>query len=675
MPNELEIERIFFHRNDEGEIEACLIFSDGETSFVDRATGEDLVLALAKREKCRTVDELMFSDYFQCFPNEEDFEKYVNIFSNYYSEKSENSRFRQSIHNTIDNHFNNENDNEEETEEENKDDNKKKKKFSLKNIFKRKNKNKMKIPKIVKKIIKWVVISFTGIFLVSSTAKHLNNKDVANKKIENNKDNTKGSKSKTKTNIGQYKNMNSAIEHSDINDNKKHAVNSVWKFLNNYNKDVAKQYSDKNNKTKLAHTWNEAMAYYLAFNNIKQSDANKIFDKYKFNADNMIKAYKEGMAQDVQAYSVLNSSLGKENLIINQNGQNFYTDYEKMMVKFNSITEHSDITKESVANQFYKRVKQDLLNDNDIKPYKLSVIPIVKTFNKLTKDMNFSEKLTDKEIEKINNLSSSVYSKFKKYERNLENNRMADKALNNNDDELSYRSLKNLGIKELRIKDNYNVSDKERDITNSKLYKESLASAKPTIVPQSENKENKDNNNDNNDNKKKEYSSSSIKSDDNQNSKTKDKIKTKKTEKKKSIKDDFIPVNYNWREVNYDDIEYPITDNQENNITLEDDITNQDNVKIDDSYIDDMGSLDSSITNITTDPTGAVDSSEELPDPNQEQSNEFYTYDEANANSNITEDTANQNYSNEVVATVDTIVEEMANSNQTDVVDRPYVKK
>lgn len=624
------VKHVLFYKNEENEIISYAILDNGEAIGGNREDGEEWAFQLARNNDIKSCDELITKDYMNCFTDENDFRNAINEYS--YRYLSDEEKLKRDINNFLNRS----------SSDENNEDNKKK--F---NFFKRKRKEKIKSKhKSIRKIIKRTVIVCITLLVANFGIKGIKKgieKFQSNKNIENNiddKNNKNGNKSKHKENIGDYNNLNSALEKSNINSAKKSAVKSTWKFLKNYNKDVAKQYKDKKKKQKLAHTWNEAMAYYLAFNDIPQSEVNKIFDNYKFNAEKMKNAYKEGIEQDIQAYSILNSFLGKEDLINSQKGKNFYTDYEKMMIKFNSIDNSSYITRESVANEFYKKVKKDLLGDKDLKSYKLSVIPIVKTFNHLTKDMNFSEKLTNNEIDKINKLSSSVYSKFKKYERNLETNRITDEALNNSTNEISYSSLKNLGVKELRVNGYYNVADSNRDITKSNAYKVSMANAKPTTISQS--------GNDNNITSSK-ATNESIANQDNHKEEVKDKENTdKKVKKVKKDNDGFIPVNYDYRPV--DSTEEIDTDNihydDDTTINMAD-INNASNVNIEDGYIDNSGSIDSSVINITTDSTNAVSGETELPNPNGESQYNNPT----------------SNYSSEVVA--DMIVESMANPGQT----------
>ena len=97
----------------------------------------------------------------------------------------------------------------------------------------------------------------------------------------------------------------------------------------------------------------------------------------------------------------------------------------------------------------------------------------------------------------------------------------------------------------------------------------------------------------------------------------------------------------NWRQ----DDNQLIRDNIHFNDTIidSDDNTIQDGTIIDDSFKDDNGNLDSTVKDVTTDSTGAVNGDAALPDPNG------------------SEQTMNGNQSNnEVVA--DQIIEDMANS-------------
>ena len=319
----------------------------------------------------------------------------------------------------------------------------------------------------------------------------------------------------------------------------------------------------------------------------------------------------------------------------------FLTNYEKQLTKLKSLKDNSDITREYVANQFYGMVRKDYLSKNsEMKAYKAATLPIIKAMNILTKDLHFENKLSLDERKEINR---KVYEDVEKRFQSYENKLAAHIAVNGvtTDDELSYKELKDLVINELKTKNSYNVIAKKRDISNQKNYKVAIKKIKQTVV--------EDNTNKSSENKQPKYKVT-VKRKNSQKDRKSKKLYTEQAiyqQEVGPIEGEFVDVEQNNSMNNntFRDDNQLIRDNIHFNDTIidSDDNTIQDGTIIDDSFKDDNGNLDSTVKDVTTDSTGAVNGDAALPDPNG------------------SEQTMNGNQSNnEVVA--DQIIEDMANS-------------
>ena len=399
--------------------------------------------------------------------------------------------------------------------------------------------------------------------------------------------------------ISNYDDIYKALYNANINTDKKKAISGICKYILNYNCSVAKNHLGANSSTRLGLKWNEAVAQYLAYNNLSQQSINNIFDTYKFDSDVFIDAYKSGFDQEVLAHTVQVEPLNKSKIIKNKNGKKFYEKYETFIMYYNANFKDSEKLK--YAEKFYKELKKDFdfnnENTKDIEKYKLSIMPMIKAMDKMTSNLNLNNKLSKSEQEYFNKLSSAnmIKSKFKNIESKLTAYQIANQALDEENHEISYKDLKKLAIKELKHEDAYQVANNsERNIIDHSDYKKNTSYAVAS-----------------NDNTQTATNTSSSNSSEATPTKTKAKDKKEKLKAKKikdeSVNDTDITTVENTNDENNKDDDYyyvaPDTNEDTNN-----DQENNNVVK------------DESVKDVTTDSTDAVESDTPLPDPNNEDS-------------------------------------------------------
>lgn len=416
------------------------------------------------------------------------------------------------------------------------------------------------------------------------------------KELQNDK-NSEDSEKEDK--ISNYDDIYKALYNANINTDKKKAISGIWKYILNYNCSVAKNHLGDNSSTRLGLKWNEAVAQYLAYNNLSQQSINNIFDTYKFDSDVFIDAYKSGFDQEVLAHTVQVEPLNKSKIIKNKNGKKFYEKYETFIMYYNANFKDSEKLK--YAEKFYKELKKDFdfnnENTKDIEKYKLSIMPMIKAMDKMTSNLNLNNKLSKSEQEYFNKLSSAnmIKSKFKNIESKLTAYQIANQALDEENHEISYKDLKKLAIKELKHEDAYQVANNsERNIRDHSDYKKNTSYAVAS-----------------NDNTQTATNTSSSNSSEATPTKTKAKDKKEKLKAKKikdeSINDTDITTVENTDDENNKDDDYyyvaPDTNEDTNNDQENNNVVNDENVK-----------------DVTTDSTDAVESDTPLPDPNNEDS-------------------------------------------------------
>ena len=443
--------------------------------------------------------------------------------------------------------------------------------------------------------------------------------------------------------LQKYVSVNDILEKSDINKTKANTINRIWSYLKNYNKTISKKHKSSVSDTRLAHTWDEAVVYYLSYNDISKEELVSVFDGYNIDLDIFEEAYKNGFNQDIQAYTVLKKSTKKVNLINSQEGKDFYTKYEDLIIKYNQNfdKEHDEV--ETIVNEFTNTVRNDFdINSpiENIESYKLSVIPIIQAFNDMTENRNFDSILTDEEMSYFDELShfDMVEDKINDLANSLNAYNMATNAVGELQEEYTYSQIKDAAITELDNDNAYNVTNSERDISDHNEFKEKFI--KEEKVTKTYNNYNYTTNNS-------VVDQAGIIIDNEEDEEIPDWM-LENDDQEDVEEEEYIPDSEN-----VDDVEEDTPDS-----------TNVDEVEEDTPAIlepDEETNTDDSVKDITPDETGEI-SIDSLPDPNNEAIN-YESYSETN----------NYKSYNDVVA--DMIINEMANEHSVSESGYQYTKK
>lgn len=504
------------------------------------------------------------------------------------------------------------------------------KKFSFPKRPKEKKTRKNKKERAINVMIGTLIAAIigTGAFIKKDINKKQQNLD---KEIENGLNNENNTETDKASN---YNNIYEALYNANMNSTKQKALDSIWKYITCYNNGMSKNHVSKKTSTRLGLRWNEAVAQYLAYNDLSQKAINNIFDTYKFDSNAFIDAYKTGFDQQVLAHTVQIEPLEKNHLIKDKQGKRLYKKYESIIIYYNSNSD--DTKKMQYAEKFYKELKEDFdFDENNIKEvenYKLSIMPMIKAMNKMTSNLNLENKLKESEKEYFNKLSSAnmIKSKFKNIEKNLTAYQIANQALKEENNEISYKELKRLGIKELKATKAYRVADNsDRNIKDHREYKENTSYEAPS-------------NNSTNTNTNTSTVTANTTST-NKDKKKKEKTKPVKIKDENIDEEEIVTVGIDDDNNKDDDYYYIEPDTNEDVNTQPDDNNDAD---INDGVID-----------VTIDGTDAVDTDTPLPDPNNEENDSLITITYINPESINTADnyevSNNDSISNESVATQD----------------------
>ena len=575
---EEKIEKIVFFEVEVAgmKVQEAAIFTSNGVRYEDKETGIDILYKLAKQEGIKSLEELKKKNYYEVINEETLKKKYNDIYN-----LSKGINKPESDKNTK----------EEKTKT-------KKKKKSLKEVL-----SKFKIKKLsirTKFYALAALIGLTGGFVIGNKIINRDQESDKTTTTEDNIDNNPVVEDPTsqyetvEEMFEAYGTVDNVLDKSFINDTKKNSMKKIWSYLNDYNTRISNEHIAKKHNTKLAHTWDEAVISYFAYNNLSQEEVNNVFDNYRLHSETFEEAYEKGVEQDILAYTVLTEKTNKADLINEQAGKDFYNKYEDLMIKYNKNFDKDN--SEKIANEIIENIRKNFditQATNEISPYKLSVIPIIQAFNDVTEYRSFENKLTEEEMSYFDKLIQydAIEEKITVIGNSLNAYNMAVEALGESAEEFTYSQIKNAAITELENNNAYYVDEATRNISNHKEYKEKFNVKDEEEKTSEEPKEEKK------DNKKYDVDDAGMVEDE-----AEDKIP------------DWMLEEEVQEEIDFED---EIEEDTEEVIDVEEDTPEEEVIEVeeDTEYIQE----DDTIKDITPDDTG-VSPEEELPDPNKNDS-------------------------------------------------------
>ena len=662
-----EIRNIIFYSSNKDNIyteQACIFYSDGSVESVTKDKGIDATLEFAKKEGIKYMSSLKSCKNIQIM-TEKDFEKhYDKILLDSLSYNKKQIQKKQEEIKDNEKKKDNNKDNQNTKQKENNIKKEKAKVNKPKKTIKKTKKKKSKLKKL------WLGIKIglgvTCAVVIGKGVKFVHDLFTPNNNY-NKESNNDSTNLNTTTNSTESSNkVSELLSKNTINEKKRIFITKTWSYLQQYNETFSNKHIENNKSSKLAHTWDEIVVQQLLYNKYSRDDLTKIFGTYDFDSEIMYNAYKKAIKQETQAHIVQTSSFEKQNLINNEKGKKFYMKYESLIISFNIQT--NSAKKEEIAKEFYSELRKDFnLKEKDIKnieDYKLSITPIVNAMNKMCKNLDKDYVLNEKELSYFNSdvLFEKALNKLEKANDTLYTYRTASKAVGD-EEALSFETFEDAAMDEVDAKGIYNVSDKARDISDHKEYKERVnwkynkSDVKEKTSQQNEKQstESKKSNNNGNKNSKQEQKQDKDKKDsNNKNKETTDNKTTASPDNTENSSDIDNDENIG-RDDSEDSNEIDNSSSEDVDTTYDDSDAAREPEETETPNKDDYNT-DDSITDITADPTGAVDSNEPLPDPN--------ITTQAVTSSSITEDNlTNEEKADKIIAEMENVaVEENSNA-------------
>lgn len=273
---------------------------------------------------------------------------------------------------------------------------------------------------------------------------------------------------------------------------KKDAVMANQLVLKNFNDSLSGNIMREGEDKRLAHSWDENIAAYLAFNQFTDEELFQIFDTYKIDGKALYEELKLGNMKEMLYYARATEPSGRVDLIKSEEGKQFFTKYENKLLEFNKAdTKEAKIV---AAKEFYTMVRADfpiqeedkvgfIHTDKGYEDYSYAVTPMISAMEVMTRNVGVS--LNNAEVKYFNELGMCNFAeeKLETYQTQLESRqnvaiakeelRAEYEAVSNSEGSIevtktiSYEKLREAGIASI---EHYDLSAEKNDVGTIEGY-------------------------------------------------------------------------------------------------------------------------------------------------------------------------------------------------------------
>lgn len=441
---------------------------------------------------------------------------------------------------------------------------------------------------------------------------------------------------------------------STKNETQRAAMEHASFLMDNFNTRFANAYIEEGKDIKPALTWDEMMALNLAYNDYSKEEIAAMFNGADLDAEELSHAYRNGTLQLMGAYVIaerenpVNSYL----FLRNEEHQNFVKKYEDLFYNCKEAATEDEMI--AAVNAFYAELYKDFPIADEVReqgishgesrrqlqPYKLAVTPIVAASEIMFQNLEIDHTLSDKAIAYFNDLGLCNMA-----DQAFEKAMYISLATEEDKRNPSYYEFKTTKIEELLAEDSYGVADAERDLSQLDRFKywvnggyferfgDRYIVSTHTVTSTHTWTERHETRTDDRDEAVERAGEEAVKRAEEavdkqieqENAAAKEEGEKQAEQNRQEMQEEADKEAEEIRqeiEQSNQDLQDKIEDaNQtiENGGTVNEDDFGDHNVDFDEEHSDSNGNLDDSVTDITTDGTGAVDSSDPLPDPNADE--------------------------------------------------------
>ena len=244
---------------------------------------------------------------------------------------------------------------------------------------------------------------------------------------------------------------------------------ALWKF----NGEFAEAYLEEGKDVRAALTFDEVIALQIAYNDYSKEELKAIFNGADLRANKLSRAYKDATLQLMGAHVIETREhpVDMSMLLREEEGKEFYKRYHEAFLAAKEATGEDQLAK--VA-EFYRMVRADFeVNPQvrstgishaevyDIEPYKLSVTPMISAAEIMFQNLRVDVTLNDLEVEFFNNLGlcNMADAAFSRAEA------VSLGTCKEDDTNPLYEQYRNAIIKKYKDLGIYYIDDKHRELT------------------------------------------------------------------------------------------------------------------------------------------------------------------------------------------------------------------
>ena len=541
--------------------------------------------------------------------------------------------------------------------------------------------DKIKNNKVVKGIVVCATALAVGLGLYSCTDRRtlqgrMNNSNLSS--VSDNNDNNKGLLGLFRRNKAQvYDSTNNTYNNSpllrdsnDYYDNytyeqlqevtlrefQKEAMKNLHDALYGYNDTFASAHLEPGKDIRAALKFDEVVALQTAYNDYSLKQIRAYFNGAEINAKDLSRAYREAVLQLMGAHVIETKEhpVDMSMLIDSQEGKDFYNKYHRVFLDAKTLEGDAQLAK---VKEFYDMLRADFKLDkktrttgishselyDDLKPYMMSVVPMVAAGEIMWNGLRVDYTLNDEETEIFNNIGLCNYadSIFRRIEEAL----MCAEECDKNP---LYEQYRNAMIKDLKERGIYYIDDAHRDLSQLDAFQElvnkrrkkygyysgywvttttreviDVRTETETTYREEETRTEKEITEEAKaeiDKAIEEENRIAKEQGEAEAKKVAEELQRQEDEKAAKIEEEIKQDEQDLQD-KIEDANTQIENNNKDQDTTNDTPVNESdfgdhNVDFFDEFSDDNGNLDNSVENITTDPTGYV-ADKPLPDPNE----------------------------------------------------------
>ena len=285
--------------------------------------------------------------------------------------------------------------------------------------------------------------------------------------------------------INSHFNENAAIAallNRTSNETQKTAMTNIGLAMDGFNNQFASYYVEEGIDVRPSLKFDEVVALQTAYNDYSKEQLQAIFNGADVRSDDLTRAYKDASLQLMGAYAIETPEhpVDMSMLIESQEGRDFYNRYHEAFLAIKSAEGEE---KQQLIHDFYEMVHADFAisqeertegishssNYSRIQPYQLSVVPMVAAGEMMWQNYDIDNTLTDEEIAFFNDLGLCNFA-----EHTFERAELVSLTSEIDKNNPTYQEYKDAYVNYYRSLGTYYIDDEHRELTKLQRFQEAV---------------------------------------------------------------------------------------------------------------------------------------------------------------------------------------------------------